>query len=147
MSGRARASAPLALGLLAAAAVSCAHAGPDTCGGYSVERQMDQRFRVTVTAKVTAPPQWKLDEDGNPTPASFGGDGVTEARALYTRLAHERCLELGYRDHDGRADLEWPADKSVTSVSTCADPGPRGKRTYAIRIWGDRIRCVYTEAL
>jgi hypothetical protein len=73
--------------------------------------------------------------------------GVEEAGALYTRLAHARCLELGFHDHDGRADLEWPAEKQVTSVSTCADPAARGTRSYAIRVWGDRIRCVYVEYL
>jgi hypothetical protein len=136
-----------ALLLSTAAALSCAHAGPDTCGGYSVERQGDKRFRITVTAKVTAPPHWKLDEDGNPSPASFGGAGVEEARTLYGRVARQRCIELGFRDSDGEAWLEWPAEKQVTSVSTCADPGAPGKRTYAIRIWGDRITCRYVEYL
>ena len=147
MFGRAHAAVTAALWLSTAAAFSCAHAGPDTCGGYSVERQWDKRFRVTVTAKVTAPPQWKLDEDGDPSPASFGGDGVEEARTLYMRIARQRCIELGFRDSDGHAMLRWPAQKEVTSVSTCADPGAPGKRTYAIRIWGDRITCEYVHYL
>ena len=142
-----RASVIFALGLFAAAAVSCAHAGPDTCGGYSVERQWDQRFRVTVTAKVSAPPAWKLDEVGDPLPASFGGAGVEEAQTLYRNVARQRCIELGFHDHDGRGTLEWQADKSVASVSTCADPGAHGQRSYAIRIWGDRIICRYVRYL
>ena len=104
MFGRAHAAVTAALWLSTAAALSCAHAGPDTCGGYSVERQWDKRFRVTVTAKVTAPPQWKLDEDGNPSPASFGGDGVEEARTLYGRVARQRCIELGFHDSEGERD-------------------------------------------
>ena len=50
MSGRRpRAPAPLFACFFAlAAALSCAHAGRDTCGGYSLERQWDKRFRVTV---------------------------------------------------------------------------------------------------
>jgi hypothetical protein len=142
-----KASVASALCLSAAAALSCAHAGPDTCGGYSLERQSDQQFRLTVTAKVTAPPQWKLDEDGNPSPASFGGDGVEEARALFRRVAHARCLELGFHERRGNATLEWRADKEVTSVSTCADPAAPGPRRYAIRIWADRITCLYAEYL
>ena len=147
MCSRARAGVLLALGLLAVTAAACGHAGPDTCGGYSVERQWDQRFRVTVSAKVTAPPNWKLDEAGNPLPASFGGAGVEEARTLYWRVARQRCIDLGFHDHDGRAQLEWPAEKEVTSVSTCVDPAARGKLSYAIRIWGDHVRCAYVEYL
>jgi hypothetical protein len=143
MFGRARAAVPLGICLLSA--ISCAHPGPDTCGGYSVERQWDKRFRVTAIAKVTEPPHWKLDEDGNPSPASFGGDGVEEARTLYGRVARQRCIELGFRDSSGPATLEWRAEKQVTSVSTCADPATPGKRAYAIRIWGDHITCEYLE--
>ena len=80
-SGQNRLRTPIAVAL-AAAAVSCAHAGPDTCGGYQVERQWDARFRITVTAKVTEPPRWRLDDAGNPSPASFGGDGVTGTTRL-----------------------------------------------------------------
>jgi hypothetical protein len=147
MSGRARAAVASALCLWAAAAVSCVHAGPDTCGGYSVERQWDKRFRLTVTAKVTEPPQWKLDEDGNPSPASFGGDGLEEARKLYARVALQRCLELGFRESSAGGQLRWRAQKNVTSVSTCVDPAARGKRFYAIRLWGDRITCQYVHYL
>jgi hypothetical protein len=147
MFGRMRVAVALAIGSVAAAAVGCGHAGPDTCGGYSVERQWDKRFRLTVTAKVTEPPQWKLDRDGNPSPASFGGDGIEEARALYGRVAHQRCLDLGFQESSGGAGLEWRAEKSVTSVSTCAEPGAPARRFYAIRIWGDHIRCEYVEDL
>ncbi len=132
---------------LSAAVVSCAHPGPDTCGGYDVERQWDKQFRVTLTAKVTEPPRWKLDEDGDPSPASFGGAGVEEARARYQRLLHQRCIELGFHESEGRARLEARATKEVTSVSTCVDPGAHGQRYYAIRIWGDRITCQYVRYL
>ena len=144
MSARVRALA-LCLFVFSTAAVACAHAGPDTCGGYSVERQWDQHFRVTVTARVTEPPRWKLDADGNPSPASFGGEGVAEARTLYERAARQRCIDLGFRDKSDDDDLEWPAQKQVISVSTCADPGAPGKRYYAIRMWGDRLRCGYVH--
>lgn len=147
MSFRARGAVALALCFFSAAAGSCGHAGPDTCGGYSVERQWDKRFRLTVTAKVIRPPQWKLDRDGNPSPASFGGDGIEEARALYARVARQRCLDLGFQDHSGAAQLEWSAEKSVTSVSTCAEPGAPDQRLYAIRMWGDHIKCGYAEYL
>ena len=147
MPGRRRAAVTFILGLSATAALSCGHAGPDTCGGYSLERQWDQRFRLTVTTKVMAAPQWKLDEAGNPSPASFGGAGVEEARALFHRVARERCLALGFQDHDGRSTLEWRGEKNVTSVATCADPDAHGQRRYAIRIWGDRIRCEYVNYL
>lgn len=150
MSGRrSRAPAPLlaCLFALAAPALSCGHTGADTCGGFSLERQWDKRFRVTVTWKVTAPPAWKVDEQGNPSPASFGGEGVPEARELYGRVARQRCLELGFQDRQGRSTLEWRAQKQVVSVSTCADPAASGQRFYAIRIWGDRISCQYVEYL
>jgi hypothetical protein len=122
-------------------AASCGHSGPDTCGGYAVERQWNKKFRLTVTAKVTEPPQWKLDEDGNPSVASFGGDGIEEAQKLYARVARQRCIDLGFRADGSEGHLEWRAKKHVTSVSTCADPGAPGTRYYAIRIWGDQITC------
>ena len=147
MFGRAPAFVSLAVCLLVAADLSCAHAGPDTCGGYSVERQWNKRFRVTVTAKATEPPQWKLGEDGNPSAASFGGASLDAAQALYTRVARQRCIDLGYREGTADGHLQWHADKQVTSVSTCADPGAPGKRYYAIRIWGDRLTCEYVYPL
>ena len=147
MSGRARASVASALCLWVAAGVSCAHAGPDTCGGYSVERQWNQRFRVTVTAKAIEAPQWKLGEDGNPSAASFGRASLEEARKLYGRVARQRCIDLGYREGSADGHLQWHADKQVTSVSTCADPGAPGKRYYAIRIWGDRLTCEYVHPM
>ena len=122
-------------------AASCGHSGPDTCGGYAVERQWNKKFRLTVTAKVTEPPRWKLDGDGNPSPASFGGDGIEEAQKLYARVALQRCIDLGFRPGEDEGHLAGRAEKRVTSVSTCADPGAPGKRFYAIRIWGDRITC------
>jgi hypothetical protein len=143
MSGRARASVASALCLSVAAAVSCGHAGPDTCGGYSVERQWNKRFRLTVTAKVTEPPQWKLDEDAHPSPTSFGSGGIEAAHALYMRVALQRCNELGFREDSGGGHLRLHTEKYLTSVSTCADPGAPGKRFYAIRMWGDRISCEY----
>jgi hypothetical protein len=126
---------------------SCAHPGPSTCGGYSLERQWKKHFRLTVTSKVTEAPQWKLDEDGNPSPASFGGAGVEEAQNLYARIARQRCYDLGFRDGSGGGDLEWYAERNVTSISTCVDPGAPGKHYYAIRIWGDRISCRYVIPL
>ena len=69
--------------------------------------------------------------------------GADPVRARRPPALHRARLSR----HRGRADLGWPAEKQVTSVSTCADPDAPGKRTYAIRIWGDRIRCEYVEYL
>ena len=88
-----------------------------------------------------------MDENGDPSPASFGGDGVEEARTLYGRVAHQRCIELGFRDSEGRADLEWRAEKQVDLRLHLRGSGCAGQRYYAIRIWGDRIRCEYVEYL
>jgi hypothetical protein len=49
MSGHGRGAIALALWFFSAAAASCGHAGPDTCGGYAVDWQWDKRFRLTVT--------------------------------------------------------------------------------------------------